>query len=142
MMLMPRRNFDLFGDDFFNDDFFGGKEKNTFNLMKTDVKETDNSYILEVDLPGYSKENIKIDVEDGYLTINAKVEKSENDEEKGKYVRRERFTGEMSRSFYVGEDVGVEDVKASFKNGILNLEVPKTDPEKEKSEKKYVEISD
>ena len=142
MMLMPRRNFDLFGDDFFNDDFFGGKEKNTFNLMKTDVKETDNSYILEVDLPGYSKENIKIDVEDGYLTINAKVEKSENDEEKGKYVRRERFTGEMSRSFYVGEDVEVEDVKASFKNGILNLEVPKVDQEKKKSEKKYVEISD
>ena len=142
MMLMPRRNFDLFGDDFFNDDFFGGKEKNTFNLMKTDVKETENSYILEVDLPGYSKENIKIDVEDGYLTINAKVEKSENDEEKGKYVRRERFTGEMSRSFYVGEDVEVEDVKASFKNGILNLEVPKVDQEKKKSEKKYVEISD
>ena len=142
MMLMPRRNFDLFDDDFFNDDFFGGKEKNTFNSMKTDVKETENSYILEVDLPGYSKENIKIDVEDGYLTIDAKVEKSENDEEKGKYVRRERFTGEMSRSFYVGEDVKVEAVKASFKNGILNLEVPKVDQEKKKSEKKYVEISD
>ena len=139
MMLMPRRDFDLFGDDFFRDDFFKG-EKN--NLMKTDIKETENSYILDVDLPGYSKEDIKVDVTDGYLTINAKMSNEVKDEKKGKFVRRERFTGECTRSFYVGEDIKEEEIKASFKNGILNLEVPKVSPDERKSEKKYIEIHD
>ena len=139
MMLMPRRDFDLFGDDFFRDDFFKG-EKN--NLMKTDIKETENSYILDVDLPGYNKEDIKVDVTDGYLTINAKMSNEVKDEKKGKFVRRERFTGECTRSFYVGEDIKEEEIKASFKNGILNLEVPKVSPEEKKSEKKYIEIHD
>jgi len=138
-MLMPRRDFDLFGDDFFRDDFFKG-EKN--NLMKTDIKETENSYILDVDLPGYSKEDIKVDVTDGYLTINAKMSNEVKDEKKGKFVRRERFTGECTRSFYVGEDIKEEEIKASFKNGILNLEVPKVSPDERKSEKKYIEIHD
>ncbi len=137
MMLMPRRDFDLFGDDFFKDDFFKG-EKN--NLMKTDIKETENSYILDVDLPGYQKEDIKVDVTDGYLTINAKTSHEEKDEKKGKYVRRERFTGECTRSFYVGDDIKEEEIKASFKNGILNLEVPKVSPEEKKSDKKYIQI--
>ena len=135
MMLMPRRDFDLFGDDFFRDDFFKG-EKN--NLMKTDIKETENNYILDIDLPGYKKEDIKVDITDGYLTINAKTSNEKKEEEKGKFVRRERFTGECSRSFYVGED----EIKASFKNGILNLEVPKVKPEEKKSDKKYIEIGD
>lgn len=139
MMLMPRRDFDLFGDDFFRDDFFKG-EKN--NLMKTDIKETENSYILDIDLPGYKKEDIKVDITDGYLTINAKTSHEENDEEKGKFVRRERFMGECSRTFYVGEDIKQEEIKASFKNGILNLEVPKVNPEDSKPEKKYIEIGD
>ena len=139
MMLMPRRDFDLFDDDFFRDDFFKG-EKNM--LMKTDIKETDNSYVLDIDLPGYNKEDIKVDVTDGYLTINAKTSKENKDEEKGKFVRRERFTGEVSRSFYVGEDIKEDEIKASFKNGILNLEVPKVSPEEKKPEKKYIEISD
>lgn len=139
MMLMPRRDFDLFGDDFFKDDFFK-PEKN--NLMKTDIKETDNSYILDIDLPGYKKEDIKVDVTDGYLTINAKTSNEVNDKEKGKYVRRERFTGEVTRSFYVGEDVKDEEIKASFKNGILNLEVPKVKPDEKKSNKKFIEIKD
>ena len=139
MMLMPRRDFDLFGDDFFKDDFFKG-EKN--NLMKTDIKETDNSYILDIDLPGYKKEDIKVDITDGYLTINAKTSNEVNEEEKGKFVRRERFTGECTRSFYVGEDIKEEEIKASFKNGILNLEVPKINPEEKKSDKKYIEIDD
>lgn len=141
MMLMPRRNFDLFDDDFFRDDFFNAKGKNNYNLMKTDIQEKDNSYLLEVDLPGYNKDDIKIDVTDGYLTINAKANHEEK-EEKNNYVRRERFSGECTRSFFVGEDVEVDSIKASFKNGILSLEVPKEDPEKKSPEKKYVEISD
>lgn len=139
MMLMPRRDFDLFGDDFFRDDFFKG-EKN--NLMKTDIKETEDNYILDIDLPGYKKEDIKVDITDGYLTINAKTSSDKEEKEKGKFVRRERFTGECSRSFYVGEDIKEDEIKASFKNGILNLEVPKVKPEEKKSDKKYIEIGD
>ena len=135
MMLMPK----IFDDDFFRDDFFDRKER--LNLMKTDIREDDKSYLLEVDLPGYSKDDIKIDITDGYLTINAKVEKEDKEDNKN-YVRRERFTGEVSRSFYVGEDIKEEEVKASFKNGILTLEVPKLSLEDKKKDKKYIEISE
>lgn len=137
MMLMPK----IFDDDFFRNDFFDRKDRMNFNLMKTDIREDDKSYLLEVDLPGYSKDDIKIDITDGYLTINAKVEKEDNDENKN-YVRRERFTGEVSRSFYVGDDIKEEEVKASFKNGILTLEVPKLSLEDKKKDKKYIEISE
>ena len=137
MMLMPK----IFDDDFFRDDFFDRKDRMNFNLMKTDIREDDKSYLLEVDLPGYSKDDIKIDITDGYLTINAKVEKEDNDENKN-YVRRERFTGEVSRSFYVGEEIKEDEVKASFKNGILTLEVPKLSLEDKKKDKKYIEISE
>ena len=139
MMLMPRRDFDVF-DDLFKDDFFKGKDKAA--LMKTDIRETDNSFILDIDLPGYKKEDIKIDVTDGYLTINAKTSSENNEEEKGKFVRRERFMGEVSRSFYVGDEVESDNIKAAFKNGTLCLEIPKVDPEESKPEKKYIEISD
>ena len=134
MMLMPK----IFDDDFFRNDFFDRKDRMNFNLMKTDIREDDKSYLLEVDLPGYSKDDIKIDITDGYLTINAKVEKEDNDENKN-YVRRERFTGEVSRSFYVGDDIKEEEVKASFKNGILTLEVPKLSLEDKKKDKKEYE---
>ncbi len=137
MMLMPK----IFDDDFFRDDFFDRKDRMNYNLMKTDIREDENSYLLEVDLPGYSKDDIKIDITDGYLTINAKVEKEDKDESKT-YVRRERFTGEVSRSFYVGDDIKEEEVKASFKNGILTLEVPKLSLEDKKKDKKYIEISE
>jgi HSP20 family molecular chaperone IbpA len=137
MMLMPK----IFDDDFFRDDFFDRKDRMNFNLMKTDIREDDKSYLLEVDLPGYSKDDIKIDITDGYLTINAKVEKENNDDNKS-YVRRERFTGEVSRSFYVGEDIKEDEVKASFKNGILTLEIPKLSLEDKKKDKKYIEISE
>ena len=137
MMLMPK----IFDDDFFRDDFFDRKDRMNFNLMKTDIREDENSYLLEVDLPGYSKDDIKIDITDGYLTINAKVEKEDNDENKN-YVRRERFTGEVTRTFYVGEDIKEDEVKASFKNGILTLEVPKLSLEDQKKDKKYIEISE
>ena len=137
MMLMPK----IFDDDFFRDDFFDRKDRMNYNLMKTDIREDDKSYLLEVDLPGYSKDDIKIDITDGYLTINAKVEKEDNEDNKN-YVRRERFTGEVSRSFYVGENIKEEEVKASFKNGILTLEVPKLSLEDKKKDKKYIEISE
>ena len=136
MMLMPK----IFDDDFFRDDFFDRKDRN-FNLMKTDIREDEKSYLLEIDLPGYSKDDIKIDITDGYLTINAKVEKEDKEDNKN-YVRRERFTGEVSRSFYVGEDIKEDEVKASFKNGILTLEVPKLSLEDKKKDKKYIEISE
>lgn len=138
MMMIPRSNFDLF-DDIFGDSFLK-KEEN--KMMRTDIRETDNGYAIDVDLPGYSKENIKIDVTDGYLTINAKMDKENSDRNNGTYVRRERYFGECSRSFYVGEAVESEDIKASFKNGILSLEIPKMDESKKLPEKKYIEISD
>ena len=139
MMLMPRRDYDLFGDDFFDDNFFKPEKS---NLMKTDIKETEDSYILDIDLPGYKKEDIQVELNEGYLSIHAKTSNEVKDEKKGKYVRRERFMGECSRSFYVGDDVKEDEIKASFKNGILNLEVPKVNPEEKKSDKKYIEIGD
>ena len=143
MMIVPRRNFDLF-DDFFNDPFFAKEERHThpMPMMKTDIRENEKSYVIDVDLPGFEKENIKVDVEDGYLNINAKIDSSNNEEEKGKFIRRERYVGECSRSFYVGEDIESDDIKASFKNGILTLEVPKVEEEEKKPEKKYIEIGE
>lgn len=135
--MIPRSNFDLF-DDIFGDSFFKKEDK----MMKTDIRETDNGYIIDVDLPGYKKENIKIDVTDGYLTINAKMNQKNTEDNNGKYVRRERFFGECSRSFYVGEAVEDLDIKAKFQNGILSLEIPKIDERKNLPEKKYIEISD
>ena len=137
MMLMPRRDYDLFGDDFFGDDFFKPEKS---NLMKTDIKETEDSYILDIDLPGYKKEDIQVELNEGYLSIHAHTSNEVKDEKKGKFVRRERFMGECSRSFYVGDDIKEDEIKANFKNGILNLEVPKVNPEERKSEKKYIEI--
>ena len=141
MMLVPRRDFDLF-DDFFNDPFFKGGEKRPHPLMKTDIKETENSYIIDVDLPGFDKKDIQIDIEGGYLNINAKTDNSKDEDEKGKFIRRERYYGECSRSFYIGEDVEEDDIKATFKNGILTLDVPKIKEEDNKPEKKYIEIGE
>ena len=138
MMLVPRDTFDLF-DDIFTDPFF---KRNDNKLMRTDIKEHDDNYVISVDLPGYDKENIKVDITDGYLTVSAKTDSENNEEEKGKYVRRERYFGECSRSFYVGDDISVEDVDASFKNGTLIMEIPKMDSKKELPEKKYIEIKD
>lgn len=140
MMIVPRRNYDLF-DDFFDDPFFK-PEKHAMPMMKTDIREGENNYIIDVDLPGFNKEDIKIDVEDGYLNINASTSKNEDEEEKGKFIRRERYSGECSRSFYIGDDVKSEDIKANFKNGILTLDVPKVNPEDKKSEKNYIEIGE
>ncbi len=138
MMMIPRKRneFDLF-DDMFMDPFFERKES---RLMKTDIREKGNNYIIDVDLPGYEKEDIDIEMENGYLKITAKTNKSvdESDEEE-KYIHKERYYGECSRSFYVGENLKEEDIKASFKNGILSLTFPKEAP-KQLEEKKKIQI--
>ena len=136
MMMIPKRNFDLF-EDMFKDPFFKGENK----LMKTDIKENENNYIIDIEMPGYEKENIKIEVEDGYLNVFASINEDKDNSE-GDYIRKERYYGECSRSFYVGDNIEVEDVKANFKNGILKLTIPKKDEKKELPEKKYVQIDD
>lgn len=136
MMLMPRRDFDLFDNFFTDDDFFTRKQN---NLMKTDVKEKKDKYEIKIDMPGYKKENIKLSLNNGYLEISAKTEKEENEKEE-KYVRRERFYGECSRSFYVGNEIKEEDIEAEFKNGILKIEVPKKDKQIENQKMKQIEI--
>ena len=139
MMMIPRRKneFDLF-DEMFNDPFFTRGES---KLMKTDIKEKGDKYLLEVDLPGYEKENIKVEIEDGYLTVHASMNKNIDESEKdSKYVHKERYIGECSRSFYVGDEIKEEDIKASFKNGTLKIEIPKKDEKKLADNKKYIEI--
>lgn len=138
MMMIPRRNhFDLW-EDMLSDPFFNGTEN---KVMKTDIKEKKDKYMIEIDMPGYEKEDIKIEIEDGYLTVHGTMKKELDDEkEKGKYVRKERYVGECSRSFYVGDNVKEEDIKAKFKNGTLTLEVPKKEEKKELPDKKYIPI--
>ena len=133
-MLMPS----IFGENLFDDDWmdfpfdrdFWGRtnSKTTKNLMKTDIREHDAGYELDIDLPGFKKDEIKAELENGYLTISA-TKGANNDEQdkKGKYIRRERYAGTMQRSFYVGDDVTQEDIKAKFENGILRLSIPKKD---------------
>ncbi len=141
-MLLPR----LFDDDLFNEmdemmrwpderDFFGKHNplygKHAKNLMKTDVKETDEAYEVDVDLPGFKKDEITVALENGYLSISAakSLDKDETDK-KGNYIRRERYAGSCSRSFYVGEDTLQEDVTAKFEDGILHLNIRKKDVQK------------
>ncbi len=137
MMMIPRRRneFDLF-EEMFNDPFFTRGES---KLMKTDIKEKKDHYELEVDLPGYEKEDIKIELSEGYLTVHASMNKSVDSENDSKYVHKERYVGECSRSFYVGNNIKEEDIKASFKNGTLKLTLPKEKQEKQE-EKKYIDI--
>ena len=136
MMLMPRRDFDLF-DSFFKDDDFFTKKQN--NIMKTDVKEKKDKYEIKVDMPGFEKDNINLSLNNGYLEISAKMDKEDNEEEE-KYVRRERFYGECSRSFYVGDEVTEEDINAEFKNGLLKIDIPKKENQKDQKEIKQIEI--
>ena len=110
--------------------------------MKTDVKEKDGNYILEIDVPGYSKEDIKIELENGYLTVTAEKEENKDEEDKkSRYIHKERFYGKCSRSYYAGDNVKEEDIKATFKNGILKIEFPKEKKEEIES-KKYIQIGD
>ena len=144
-MLMPS----IFGENLFNDDWmdFGFPEvdkalygKHANNVMKTDVKETDTGYEVDIDLPGFKKDEINAQLDNGYLTISAAkgLDKDEKDK-KGKYIRKERYAGAMSRSFYVGEGITQEDIKAKYEDGILRLSVPKKEA-KVVENKKYIAI--
>ena len=124
-------------EDMFNMNGFGLGNR----AMSTDVKEEQNHYQIEIELPGYNKEDIHADLKDGYLTISAEhKEENEKKDHKGNYIRRERRYGNCSRSFYVGKEMTEEDIKASFKNGILTLLVPKKEPTTEVEQKKYIAI--
>jgi len=144
-MLMPT----LFRNDWF-DDFMDGFSTDMMpamktgtrdnGLMKTDVKETEDSFMIEMDLPGFKKEDVKAQVKDGYLVIEAvKNADTEEKEENGKYIRRERFYGTCKRSFYVGEQLTEEDIKAKFEDGVLTLCFPK-EVKKEVEAPKYIAI--
>ncbi|WP_281627259.1 Hsp20/alpha crystallin family protein, partial [Traorella massiliensis] len=110
------------------------------NWMKTDIKDAGDSYELDMDLPGFKKEDVKIELENGYLTISAdKNHEVDDKDDKGNYIRQERYYGSCSRSFYVGEDVTHEDIKARFESGVLHLNIPKKDQPKVE-EKKYISI--
>lgn len=144
MLFTPaRRNygFDLF-DDFFNDSFFATPfEKQENNMMKTDVKEDGANYLVDIDLPGYKKEDIKAELKNGYLTIAADHEENKDEKDKnGKFVRQERYSGSCRRTFYVGDNLKQEDIKAGFENGVLKLQFPK-EPQKAVEEKpSYIQI--
>ena len=133
-MMMPSLFTENLFDDFFNDfdeDFFGKKNplygKHARNMMKTDVRETDTTYEVDVDLPGFKKEDINVNYENGYLTISTSkgLDKDEKDKD-GRYIRQERYVGNMTRSFYLG-DIPKEDIKAKYEDGVLRLSVPKKD---------------
>ena len=134
-----------FGTSLFNDfdDFFDG-DRGFFHrenrpMMKTDIREKDGLYLMQMDLPGYDKNDIKAELKDGYLTIHAeKNENSENKDENG-YVMRERYSGSCSRSFYVGKDVTEADIQAAFQNGTLCLSFPSQKAKKEE-ERKFIAI--
>ena len=143
-MLLPS----IFGDNLFDefvDDMFPANTRKTYrqlpSIMRTDIRETDDSYVLDVELPGFKKEDVKAELKDGNLTISAssKVEDEQKDEN-GKFIRRERFYGNCSRSFYVGEHVEETDVKAKFEDGILKVFVPKKEAKPVVEEKKYIPI--
>lgn len=126
-MLLANRTFNNLFDDMFKDPFFNRPfENSSSQIMKTDIHEKDGNYLIEMELPGYAKEDIKADLKDGYLTISAvKDETKEEKDEKGNCIRKERYTGSCNRSFYVGDQVTQEDIKAAFKDGALHLQVPR-----------------
>ena len=143
-MLMPS----IFGESLF-DEFFDdfarparkvtGYSNQTPAIMRTDVKENETGYELDIDLPGYKKEDVQAQLKDGYLTITASTKKDqEQKDEASKYIRRERYYGTCSRSFYVGDDVTEEDIKAKFEDGILKINVPKREKKEEIPQKKYI----
>ena len=136
-MLMPsifRTNSlidDLFDNDWFDDKEFKNVEKKLYGHRAKNVMNTDG-YELEMDLPGFKKEEVSVELNNGYITIRAAKGLDEDEKEKktGKYIRRERYSGSCERSFYVGEEVTQQDIKASFKHGILKLDIPKKEAKK------------
>lgn len=150
-MLMPR----IFGESLFDDlmdfrfpteeEFFGKRNplfgKHGKNLMKTDIREKDGSYELDIDLPGFKKDEVKAKLENGFLTISAEksLDRDQKDNE-GRFIRQERYAGAMSRSFYVGDSVKQEDITAKFEDGILRLSVPKQEMKKLENKDQYIAI--
>lgn len=150
-MLMPR----FFGESLFDDlmdfrfpteeEFFGKRNplfgKHGKNLMKTDIREKDGSYELDIDLPGFKKDEVKAKLENGFLTISAEkgLDRDQKDNE-GRFIRQERYAGAMSRSFYVGDSVKQEDITAKFEDGILRLSVPKQEMKKLENKDQYIAI--
>ena len=138
-MLLPT----VFGENLF-DDWFSFPEFNDLDrterklygkhaerLMKTDVREHDDHYEVDIDLPGFSKDEISLELKDGYLTVSAAKGLDEDDtNKKGKVIRQERYAGAMQRTFYVGEALTEEDVHAKYENGVLSLTIPKKDQKK------------
>ena len=150
-MLMPmRRNrnllSELMSDPF--DAFFDAAtapvqamQKMSPSLMRTDIKETDAGFELTIDLPGFKKDDVQAELKDGYLTIAAQTQsESEDKDEKGTYVRKERFSGKCSRTFYVGDDIEEDDIKAKFEDGTLKIDVPKKQEQPKLEEKKTISI--
>ena len=149
-MMMPSIWGENLFDDFMNDfrlpafpdvdkELYG---KHAKNLMKTDVKETEKGYEVDMDLPGFKKDEIKVQLKDGYLTVSAvkDLDEDEKDKETGKYIRRERYAGNMSRSFYVGDAVSEEDIHAKYEDGILKLSLPKKAPKAVEEKDGYIAI--
>ena len=118
MMAMPQGRSPLYG-------------KHAKNMMKTDIRETESNYELDIDLPGFKKDEVHLELKDGYLSVEANkaLDKDEKDD-KGRYIRQERWSGSCSRSFFVGENVKPEDVSAKFEDGILKIALPKEEPKK------------
>ena len=145
-MLMPS----IFGESLF-DDFFDEftrpvKSAARVNtqipaIMKTDVKENESGYELDIDLPGYKKENVQVQLKEGYLTITAMAKSEEEQKsENGKYIRRERYSGSCSRNFYIGEEIEQEDIRARFEDGILKISIPKKEAKPKVEENKFITI--
>ena len=139
--------FDDWMNDFgFNDNLFSSKNplygKHAKNIMKTDVRETDKGYELDVDLPGFKKDEVSASLENGYLTISAAkgLDEEDKDKKSGKYIRKERYSGSCTRTFYVGDSVKQDDIKAKFEDGTLKLTIPKETAKPAVEEKKYVSI--
>ena len=145
-MLVPSIFNDTFTDGLFDDMFrfptFSSLENRpSSSMMRTDVQDLGKDYQLDIELPGYAKEDVHAELSNGYLTISAsKEEKKEEKNEEGKYVRKERYSGSCQRSFYVGENLSEEDIHAAFENGVLKLTFPKDEQKKTVEQKKYIAI--
>ena len=154
-MWMPTMFDRDFFADFFDDPFFNDKEmrklekklagkphaRSVQNLMRTDVKETADAYEMKVELPGFKKEDVQAELNDGYLHIEAQTKSETEDKDAaGTYVRKERFSGKCSRTFYVGEDVEEKDIRAKFEDGTLKIDLPKKQEQPKLEEKKTIAI--
>lgn len=141
MIFMPGL-FDDFFDDFARPAVARKIPATTTQLMKTDVKELENGFELDIEIPGFKKEELQLELKEGYLTVSATSRQEKNEEDrKSHYIRRERFIGTSSRSFYVGDEVTEDDIKARFEDGVLNIFVPKKEELPKIPEAKYIAIA-